>query len=98
VFVPVAFVLVLLASCKAAPRQGVVDGTITAVSARSVTVRPLGDGARQTFVNDDHSVTVEHLRIHRDERLPVRVRWATRDGRRAAVEIADLPSASGPGR
>ena len=86
--IAVAAVLVALAACGG-PKEGTVEGLVTAASERTLTVQPADGGSPQTFVNGDERFPASHLQEHITRRLPVRVRWELRDGRKVAVRIDD---------
>lgn len=88
--------VVLLAACGRPPTSGTLEGVITAVSERSVAVRPVGGGDVKRFVNES-DVPELHLRTHMSQKWPVVVRWKLRGERRVAERIDDasaIPAAS----
>ena len=67
-----------------------VTGLVTAVEGSTIEVRISGDTGRTlTFEVADPSVPMQHLDVHRSERLPVTVHFERRDGRLVATLVAD---------
>ncbi len=67
-----------------------VTGLITAVEGSTIDVRIGGETGRTlTFEVADPSVPMQHLDVHRSERLPVTVHFERRDSRLVATLVAD---------
>jgi hypothetical protein len=62
-------------------------GVITEVSADHVTV--VAGDRTETFTYEPGLVPLDHLQLHRDQALPVRVKWERRDGEQVATAIED---------
>lgn len=68
-----------------------VTGLITAVKGSIIEVATGGEkaGRTLTFEVADPSVSMQHLDLHRSERLPVTVHFERRDNRLVATLVAD---------
>lgn len=86
----VNLLLLGLLSCSSSPPNPV-DGLITAIDGRTLTLRTdAGDTYR--FQIADPAVPLGHLRVHQRERLPVLITWRTEGEDLVAESIADAPA------
>jgi hypothetical protein len=88
--------VVAAVGCGAAEAPTEVTGLITAIGRNdegaitSFTVEEVGTPYRiRIDPTRDYGFDLEHLEVHRDQRLPVRVTLEDRDGTLVAVEILD---------
>lgn len=85
-----ALAAAMLAGCSSAGPANPIDGLITGIEGRTLTLRTVG-GDTMEFEIADPTVPVDHLRVHQGQKLPVRITWTRRGERLVATTIADAP-------
>jgi hypothetical protein len=96
VFLLLAAITLLIASCGGSDAPKTVRGLLTDVQAHSIslvetlTIEEQGTGERWTFQSEgDIGFTPSHLRAHMLQAETVTVHYEERDGRLLAVKVAD---------
>jgi hypothetical protein len=88
----IALLLVIVTGCSQPqpplPASNPVTGQIVSIKGTTLVLDP-GGGENLSFEIADQTVTVDHLRVHQRDHLPVKITWRQNGASLVATIIAD---------